>query len=208
MFGSRSARLPLVLVVGFGLGACGGGSVAPGGTAGRGGAGGGGAGGSAGTGAERRQRRERRDDRRRGPGGGAGAIGGEGGGAGAAGAGTNGGGGGTSGGGTGGGGTGGGGNGRRRHGGGTGAAAGAAAAREERALACDPAYLGTFAAEAMFPGGTYSAYWLVAGDFDRDGKLDVATANSADGTVSVLRGTGRDRSSLRRRSQPAAEPTP
>jgi hypothetical protein len=95
------------------------------------------------------------------------------------------GGGGTGGGGSGGAGTGGGGRGGRGGGGIGGGGAGGTA------LACDPTYLGTFAGEAMFPAATYSAYWLAAGDFDRDGKLDVATANSGDSTISVLRGTGR-----------------
>src|SRR5204862_4245932 len=133
-------------------------------------------------------------------GGGAGVTGGAGGGGGAAGAGGDGGtggGGGTGGagtGGTGGGGTGGGGTGGSgtggSGGGGTGGGGRGGGGAGGTTRACDPAYLGTFAAEAMFPTSS-QAYGLVAGDFDRDGKLDVATANNGDGTVGIMRGTGR-----------------
>src|SRR5437762_7614906 len=48
---------------------------------------------------------------------------------------------------------------------------------------------GTFNSGVHYTGGLGPTY-LVAGDFDRDGKLDVATANSADHSISVLPGNG------------------
>jgi hypothetical protein len=39
-------------------------------------------------------------------------------------------------------------------------------------------------------GASSNPYYVAAGDFDGDGKLDLAVANNGDGTVSVLKGDG------------------
>ena len=62
-------------------------------------------------------------------------------------------------------------------------------AREEQ-IACNPAYLGEFAAVSSSLVGD-QANSFVTGDFDGDGKLDVATADFNTSSVSVLLGTGR-----------------
>jgi hypothetical protein len=48
---------------------------------------------------------------------------------------------------------------------------------------------GTFNNAVRYPGGLGPTY-LVTGDFDRDGKLDLATANHGERTISVLPGNG------------------
>lgn len=48
---------------------------------------------------------------------------------------------------------------------------------------------GTFNAAASYPGGVGPTY-LVRGDFNRDGKLDIATSDTEADSVSVLAGNG------------------
>jgi hypothetical protein len=48
---------------------------------------------------------------------------------------------------------------------------------------------GTFKSAVSYPGGLGPTY-LVTGDFDRDGKLDLVTANHGERTISVLPGNG------------------
>jgi hypothetical protein len=48
---------------------------------------------------------------------------------------------------------------------------------------------GTFKPQVTFPVGA-EPYWIVAGDFTGNGRLDLATANVGDNTVSVLLGNG------------------
>src|SRR5262249_22015110 len=48
----------------------------------------------------------------------------------------------------------------------------------------------TYSGGPLSGGASGPSASVVLGDFNRDGKLDIATANSVDGTVSVFRGNG------------------
>ena len=49
---------------------------------------------------------------------------------------------------------------------------------------------GTFSAAVVYGPNTNNPHKVVVGDFNRDGKLDLAAANNGNGTVSVLLGSG------------------
>ena len=48
---------------------------------------------------------------------------------------------------------------------------------------------GTFLAQTTYPTGN-NPIWIATGDFNGDGKLDLAAANESDNTVSILLGQG------------------
>jgi hypothetical protein len=59
---------------------------------------------------------------------------------------------------------------------------------------------------ASSPPTSYAPYSVAVGDFNRDGKLDLAVANSGDGTVSVLLGDGTGNFTLASSAATGAQP--